>query len=725
MSFYAIQMDDTKGIQAYRLSLLPKGTISFETELESNVHAVITKVPRHHGSGVLTCKIQNDMKNVNFSLNDLQNRDAVYEVGDTLSGQIVQDKRSKRLRAKKLTFVECNPINRTNGKIRVIKKDFGFIRCCNHPTDAYFRLDDVMSKDQTSFREGSEVSFTLYTDESRNRAKRIQILPSLSVEWTVPLYVDVTGMIKVVPNRRHRKPRGQIEFSPPDSYLTCFPDLCQDLMAFEVDEARDEFTTSSKITESELVALKVHCNLKEWHWKYHQQRMVISKSSDSLSENAKTLKPCLVKFRPDALADARYVCKVNDKVKMNVMFKKRNQTLKAVLIHFDERPVLAPAPCPAPRLYQGVITCSKADYGFLHCVETNDSVYFSSNPDTALEYGDEVTFQISMNPKSGKPFASELMKLPPGTLEKPVVGDNVRGTIVKESYEVKLARKHFRKKEIRPGVIQLDGDLGTASFLKSNSNVLLRKHDIVTCALIKTIVPNTTYRSTKVELVESKAQTGMVESLTQYSGTIRPTLPGKEVEPSYELESPASLSQEVEEISLKPSVKATLEAHRSDLGDVDETLNGTDLSDLIQFDVKRVLDKSIKLNVGDVVEYGVFQHATTNRLTASSIVRLKVATESKSMPRPNQERRVNSSLKQMLRQSGAESRLAKGPDGSRGFNSGWRDPETPPPNDPPALLDGTNDQIVTDLPDLDISASVKAVCVSVNVHDQVVDLEDY
>ena len=33
---------------------------------------------------------------------------------------------------------------------------------------------------------------------------------------------------------------------------------------------------------------------------------------------------------------------------------------------------------------------------------------------------------------------------------------------------------------------------------------------------------------------------------------------------------------------------------------------------------------------------------------------------------------MNSSLKQALRQSGAESRLARGPDGSRGFQTGWR-----------------------------------------------------
>lgn len=255
VSFYVYEdQDDESGrsrsrLTALRVQKLPKGTVSFEELIRSDVEGTVTKVPKEPRNGpeiqgIITLDEQpvNDVvatdenaaaaateeaakddkpkkkgllkkkkkATVPFRLSDAEDMSYQPASGDRVVFDEILEKRSGKRKAIHVRVLELNPKNRETGVISALKDDFGFIKCAERPMDAYFRFTDVMTV-RNDFRSGTEVSFDVSIDSSRPdsaRATRIQILPHGTIQWETIVAEELAGEVTVTPSKRTNNPRG-------------------------------------------------------------------------------------------------------------------------------------------------------------------------------------------------------------------------------------------------------------------------------------------------------------------------------------------------------------------------------------------------------------------------------------------------------------------------------------------------------------------------------------
>ncbi|GLD97443.1 hypothetical protein PINS_up006127 [Pythium insidiosum] len=443
VSFYVLEeKDDDSGsgggrggrgtsarLTALRVVRVPAGTVSFEDLLQSDVRGVVTKVPKEPRNGpevlgVITPEAplapsagseaaaptstsedtpteESDEKKsapkkskkktlakgpagVAFRLSDAQDVSYVPATGDVVVFDHVLDKRTRRPRAANVRVVAFNARHRETGVISAMKDDFGFIRCAERASDAYFRFSDVMSV-SNDFRVGTEVAFDVSGGDGSNnnlRATRVELLPRGSVQWDSPVAAGLDAVVLSLPSRQsslaagaggkgrfekggnnNNNSKGRLRVTvPPGTTLidVVAPDCKQQLMdAFVVEDASEgkekedekeersvEFpATLSKFQRAVLHAycdqlglahessgdganrrLCVRSTLRLTRSRVHELELAASGPASSTSATPEP-KPVTVdaEFTREDITDVRYNPRVGDAVRVDLAVIKRSR----------------------------------------------------------------------------------------------------------------------------------------------------------------------------------------------------------------------------------------------------------------------------------------------------------------------------------------------------------------------------------------------------------------
>lgn len=241
-------------LTALRVQKLPKGSVSFEDVVRSDVAGVVSKTPKEPRNGpevigsitpaesgtsesaeaseasattdadvvaadsatpadkaAAKAKKSKESKKktsksapaaVPFRLSDTRDMSYIPGVGDAVVFDEVVEKRSGKHKAVNVRLVQLNPKNRERGVITSLRDDFGFIKCADRSTDAYFRFSDVMSSGPRDFRLGTEVAFDVSVDPTKGdnaRATRVELLPPGSVQWETLVEDAIVGEVIALP----------------------------------------------------------------------------------------------------------------------------------------------------------------------------------------------------------------------------------------------------------------------------------------------------------------------------------------------------------------------------------------------------------------------------------------------------------------------------------------------------------------------------------------------
>lgn len=552
VSFYPLALSKNNSgneLTACRIEILKKGTISFTTVLDSKVKGVVVSKS--------TVRREDSEEKLGFVA---KGETHLLQPGDIVSFDVVMNKRSKEKEARKVELIQYNPENRQKGIVSaVIKSEFGFIKSPALDSDVYFRLDDISGP----VRKGTNVEFNIETsdDKKNQRASRISILPYGTVTFDTIVYSRLQGVLLQ---------KGKIEIQPTASYLSHLPQLLESVVKNSKSQYRDR----------EKAAVQLHCDL----------------SSDLTFEQGKILQQphepktprVLIDFSTSALEDPRYRMKKGDLVECDVVLNRESMTLRAEKIVFKER--------KESEIETGVITHLRPEFGFVYSLSRQATVYFlRKRVRLPLQIQDEVSFQVETNERSKKEVAVHFQKLEKGSLplEQELLDERQTGTIVH------VATKH------RVGEIQLEESKATFKINdRRDRAVVLRPGDVVECQVMLVKLENVEFRASDIVLLESKALSGVVESINSQNGGVIT---------------------------------------------IDETKT-------IPFQMRNLLSKQTVLQPGDGVEFSIYVDSKTQHETAANIV--QVSSNSSVSTRVK---------KSMLPKTMNRSRMAKGPDGSRGF----------------------------------------------------------
>lgn len=711
VSFYALSLTlagsgTTLPLTAYRIKVLPKGSVSFYTLTSSEVRGTVAKTPseRYHRMGALSYVIEDNETttscSVPFSLNDVSDDQYVPEKGDVVTFRLMTHKSQKdKAAAQAITCVLRNLDNRELGVIETIKHNsFGFIKRQTSSENVYFKFEDCAVRDTSAFVIGAEVIFAVNSGTSgakstssgaAPRAKRVQLVPAGTLTWESVVYKDIQGVIS---STCSRVSDGMLSCAPAESYLPQLPALYALITDFAQKDDVIDLTLPSELTAFERQALHYHASLQGWEHKSRDGRdrmggrdrtsqgsgrdstrpreltlskkqAAANKDKDSQSQatgNKKWVRKqhsnslpsqLTVAFTPAARLDSTYTPSVGDTVQFSIVMNLRSKQLQAIELSCVAKKEKSTFESTSEK---GIITAVREGFGFLHSMERNSSLYFSLLKNNTLKINDQVTFEVQQNPKTEKLFAQNLQLLEPASLEiERLVPETVfTGIITKESIRV---RKHSNSR----------------GYHKSRNN-----HNSSNDVMDK-------FKPGMIELVQDGRKATFLANQEQ------PLLrKGDEVTCSlYESLIESRISRAVDVHLHKSNAKTGVVQSTAHFGgflrltedEVEEgqaaVESGSDVvvtaAELVRFEHKAVLDRNVTLVKGDVVQFGLARYGETEAMRASSIVRIK---ESELQP---EERKtgINSSLKKSIQSNKMEFKEAKGPDGSKGFKQGWKEAE--------------------------------------------------
>lgn len=531
VSFYVYEeQDDESGrsrprMTALRVQKLPPGSVSFEEFIRSDVEGKVTKAPKEPRNGpeilgIITLpdapadvaapaveenaeavaadedgakegkKKKGTLKKrkkvtVAFRLSDTEDMSYIPSSGDRVVFDEVLDKRSGKHKAIRVRVLELNSKHRETGVIATMKDDFGFIKCAERASDAYFRFSDVMSV-RNDFRVGTEVSFDASVDSSKPdsaRATRIVILPHGSIQWETIVAEEIPGEVTVVPSKRsnnnnsrggHAKllqkgHHGKIRFTLPDGkmIIDLLPELKQQVDAAlitddpsdvkEGEEVRFEFPTS--LSKFERAMIHEYC---EWLGidhesagdKQNRRLAVVAKSKLLAADIAAKQAPIPeseVEFKMEDVADVRYDPRVGDQIKFNLALSKRTKQLvcKAVVCvkaaagsQKKAGDAKESGKAEAAKA-EGFITVVKSEgFGFIRPANkgqgVEENIFFHVNAVVSgqrideLKEGMEVVYTASYDEKKKKSRALGIFVVPAGTI-KEIEVERVRGVVTRAS----------------------------------------------------------------------------------------------------------------------------------------------------------------------------------------------------------------------------------------------------------------------------------------------------
>ncbi|KAF0686464.1 Aste57867_21741 [Aphanomyces stellatus] len=635
-------------VTAIRVEKLAPGTVIFEQIVQTDVEATVVVAPKDHIRQAYGGKQQSHPGNNGPSAGKVQVGDDVLTVhlsefdytpkeGDVVTVDILEDHRRHAKLAVNVRLVTLHPLDREMGSVTSLKEDFGFIKCVDRPGDIYFRLSDVLpSSSNLTLRPGAEVSFDVVTQtkgKDGTRATRLHLLPKHTIVWEVVVQDHASAvLLSIPPKYNHKKDHathGRLRYRTTSCPLDAFPALRLQLQTtFDVDQPTEAVSIELKqLSPAQRSAITSYCTLvglviedpsaKVMHVSLAAQAARPDWAAAVRDHDAEA------EFTLDALSDVRYEPTIGDAVTCSIVMTKRGHHVLAKAI--TEVPTAGVAG-------EGWVALVKAEgFGFVETTH-GDSVFFHvtdiTDKQTKLKEGDEVSFTIKTTDKKKKAVA--LVRLPAGTLP-PLEVRELDAVVVRASHRQKGSHGHGHKKGGGPpstaGKLKIlasdDAADDTTDTDEENrhsvlyhledqvsASAVLRPGDVVRCQ-----VRGKNKQATQIALVTSNAKTGVVELVGVQGGTIA-------------------------------------------VADSDDKV--------------AYLNKSIlhvghpqALGVGDKVEFALSKPDDDKPAMATHIVRLEGA---------DRKTGVNTSLRRVLKENGGVStaRMAKGPDGTKGFAAGWQ-----------------------------------------------------
>lgn len=804
-------------LTALRVQKLPAGTVSFEKLVRADVEGLVSKTPKEprNGPEVIgsVTPTSTDVLEENsdvakdadetaaedgakpskkkkgkgpkkqklaFRLCDTDDMSYVPHVDDKVLFDQVLDKRTGKMKAVKVRVLQLNPKNRETGVITAMKEDFGFIKCAERSSDAYFRFSDVMGSSR-NFGNGTEVAFDVVVDNKSDhvRASRLQILPRGTVKWEDVAAEALEGTIVAVPSSRRghstrggrgdkmkqfpKFTHGKITFvTPTKQHLVDFlPELKEKIdsafLTSETAEKPQEETEAKEGEEAESKEIRVAFpsslskferaalhEYSDWLGLRHEssgegahrqleivggQKVLTTTAEEKLAASPPEL---TVEFREDDVEDVRYNPHVGDRVKFDLVVLKRTKQFQCTKISCVEAASAAAKPAAkaaepktdGPKSEGLIVSVKPEGFGFIQPVSTGgmeENLFFHINEITTgqtlaeLKEGTEVQFTVFVDEKKKRKRAVGIAVVPAGTI-KNAAAKIAKGIVTKPSF-LNRVKGRFTKgaanKSSTLGKIRLVGDdtddAGSddeededddaeegaedtaeteadaegeakktdkkAAPKKTNKQVylynirdiadqtvVLREGDEV--EFIPQITPKL-LRGAQVRLVVSHAKQGVVTQITEdFGGIVR--LDGDEGEP----------------VDAQFSARNVLRGDILNVGDRVEfayrlpsqtpikskKAKKTDEADEETKDEAKAETEQGEAKEEEEAEAPVLGHAT-------SILRLSASQTPAEGAARRGSRSVNSTLKEAMRQVGANamvaSRMAKGPDGTRGFTEGW------------------------------------------------------
>lgn len=823
VSFYVYEeQDDESGrsrprMTALRVQKLPPGTVSFEEFIRSDVEGKVTKVPKEPRNGpeilgIITLpeaapaeaaalpaeesaeavaaeegskepkKKKGTLKRkkkvtLPFRLSDTEDMSYLPASGDRVVFDEVLDKRSGKHKAIHIRVLELNPKHRETGVIATMKDDFGFIKCAERASDAYFRFTDVMSV-RNDFRVGTEVSFDVSVDSSKPdsaRATRIVILPHGSVQWETVVAEEVPGEVIVAPSKRsnnnsrggHAKllqkgHHGRIRFTLPDGKMVIdlLPELKQQVDAAfiandpsdvkEDEEVRFEFPTS--LSKFERAMIHEYC---EWLGithesageKQNRRLAVVAKSkllAADIAAKQASIPESEVEFKMEDVSDVRYDPRVGDQIKFQLALSKRTKQLicksvtcvKAAASSQKKASEAKDSGKAEATKGEGFITAVKSEgFGFIRPANkgqgVEENIFFHVNAIVSgqrvdeLKEGMEVQYTVSYDDKKKKSRALGITVVPAGTI-KEVEVQRVRGVVTRASIlnrvkgGVRFSKSSNNKPASTVGKIHIASSEGTNEEDKDDADVDDDEQEGEEEAEAEAEATEDAdaqgEEETKAEPETSEATEGKQGKKGERKADSK-----KKAEKSVyfyhiqDITDQTVVLREGDEVEFLPL--ATAKGMRATKIQVvaSHALQGVvvkvseDLSGIIRADGDDALDARFNarnvlrgdiLKEGDRVEFAykpavplskkkkaaASEEASEETTDASesaptlgqatSVLRIGSSSSEDQQASRREARSVNSTLLQAMRQVGVNamvaSRMAKGPDGTRGFKESWR-----------------------------------------------------
>ncbi|ETP50117.1 hypothetical protein F442_04463 [Phytophthora nicotianae P10297] len=418
-----------------------------------------------------------------------------------------------------------------------------------------------------------------------------------------------------------------------------------------------------------------------------------------------------VEFQEDDVSDVRYNPHVGDRVKFDLVVVKRTKQFQCKAIKCVEaastKTKAASTKTEANKGEGFIVSVKPEGFGFIQPAQTvpgslEENLFFHIKEITTgqtlaeLKEGTEVQYTVFVDEKKKKNRATAISVVPAGTI-KTVVSESVKGVVTKASFLQRMKggpKGRFTKtnKASSLGRIRLatsNGEEDEAGSEDGDSDEEAEESE------------ETAQESgdAEIESKDAKKKTQKKKSKKVYVYNIR------------DIADPTVVLREGDEVEFIPQVtsKSLRAAHirlvtshakqgvvtriTEDLGGV-VRLDGDESSVEARFTARAVLRGDV-LSEGDRVEFAYRPPAAAPSKKeedeetkgeeaketepvlgqALSVLRLSSSPSRAAAPQSRGSRSVNSTLKEAMRQVGANamvaSRMAKGPDGTRGFAEGW------------------------------------------------------
>ncbi|CAF0830573.1 unnamed protein product [Didymodactylos carnosus] len=115
-----------------------------------------------------------------YGLNDLQDPNLVLKVGDKVSFNVAQDRRTNQFFARNVSLVESVVPKKYRGVVSTMKDSFGFIEREDAVKETFFHISEV-SENGNMIHPGAEVEFEIQDRHNKEVASNIVLLPEGSV----------------------------------------------------------------------------------------------------------------------------------------------------------------------------------------------------------------------------------------------------------------------------------------------------------------------------------------------------------------------------------------------------------------------------------------------------------------------------------------------------------------------------------------------------------------
>eukprot|EP00644_Phytophthora_capsici_P001759 jgi/Phyca11/6748/fgenesh1_pm.PHYCAscaffold_14_\ len=414
-----------------------------------------------------------------------------------------------------------------------------------------------------------------------------------------------------------------------------------------------------------------------------------------------------VEFQEDDVNDVRYNPRVGDRVKFDLVVVKRTKQFQCKSISLLEaassKTKVANAKSDAAKGEGFIVSVKPEGFGFIQPAQTvpgllEENLFFHIKEITTgqtlaeLKEGTEVQYTLFVDEKKKKKRAMAISVVPAGTI-KTAVAETVKGIVTKASFlqRMKGAKSRFTKgnnKTSSLGRIRLstsnteEDDDGSDAEGDSDQEADESEE------------AGQDNSEAKTDSDEAKKTEKKKDKKTGKQSYLVILREGDEVEFIPQV-TPKSLRAAHIRLVTSHAVQGVVTRITEDLGGVIR-LDGEEPVVEARFTARAVLRGDV-LNEGDRVEFAYRQPSATPSIKAKkaeteekeeavkddepilgqalSVLRLSSSPNSVPTSQPRGSRSVNSTLKEAMRQVGANamvaSRMAKGPDGTRGFVAGW------------------------------------------------------